>query len=56
MSISHPSVQVFGAALDLKGLVVKVNETNEKVEDLLSQAEMVIMRAKGTSIHQTELH
>lgn len=56
VSISLSSVQVFGAALDLKGLVVKVNETNEKVEDLLSQAEMVIVRAKGTSAHQTELH
>lgn len=55
MSISLSSVQVFRAALDLKRLMVKVNETNEKVEDLLSQAEMVITRAKGTSAHQTEL-
>lgn len=56
MSISLSFVQVFRAALDLQGLVVKVDETNEKVEDFLSQAEMVIMRAKGTSAHQTKLH
>lgn len=56
MSFNLSSVQVSRAAIDLKGLLVKVNETNEKVEDLLSQAEKVIMKAKGTSAHQTELH
>ncbi|TWW57618.1 Laminin subunit alpha-3 [Takifugu flavidus] len=45
--VSKIGEEVFGAALDLKGLAVKVNEINEKMEDLLSQAEVVIMRAKG---------
>lgn len=44
------SVQVVGAALNLGRILVKVNETNVKAEDLLSRA---MTTAQGTSARPT---